>query len=178
MSPQKRPGAHSTDGQQSEILHTDHYRKHMKWYTSVHLIQNIDLSQSMADTCSVSQPVDRKGAQAYPPTPLVTWWLPWKCFFLKGEPHVHVIRTCQTGISTHTDSQAHQWGLCGANHRLSVWLMLHCLVPHNYIQNNPEPQRSLAAKSCVALQNIQAPFQNSHNWLKCNHLTEAIKVCF
>lgn len=56
--------------------------------------------------------------------------------------------------------------------------MLHCLVPHNYIHNNPEPLRSLAAKSCVPLHNIQALFQNTHNWLKCNQLTETIKVCF
>lgn len=81
-------------------------------------------------------------------------------------------------MRTHTDSQTHQWGLCWANHRLSVWLMLHCLVPHNYIHNNPEPLRSLAAKSCVPWHNIQTPFQNTHNWLKCNQRTETLKVCF
>lgn len=147
---------------------------------TLHFIQNINLSQNMAATYSVIQPIDCKGTQKSTLQLLVTWW---PCLlervFSEGKLHVHVNKTkSQTGIRTHADSQTHQWGLCWANHRLSVWLMLHCLVPHNYIHNNQEPLRSLAAKSCVPLHNIQALFQNTHNWLKCNQLTETIKVCF
>lgn len=38
---------------------------------------------------------------------------------------------------------------------LPVWLIPHCLVPHNYANNNPEPLRSIADRSYVPLPNSQ-----------------------
>lgn len=131
-------------------------------------IQNIYLSQNMTGTSSVT----KAQTSIYSP-PHVTSMrtIPLKVC-------VHVINISWKDVRMHKDTQTHQWGLHWANHRLSVWMMLRCLVPHNYIHNNPEPLESLTAKSCVPLQHIQALFQNTHNWLKCNQLTETIELCF
>lgn len=148
---------------------------------TLHSIQNINLSPHIAVTYSVIQPTDYKRnikslASLPPPTCNLMTMSAWEWFFWKVN-YVHVNKTV---LKRHEDThkQTHQWGLCRANHRLSLWMMLHCLVPHNYIHNNPEPLRSLTAKSCVPLWNIQTLFQNTHNWLKCNQLSETIKVCF